>query len=431
MSAFRRIFFLILICILLAGCAPNPVAGVQEVKSNKSQVTAPQVPAADLQALAQGNSAFAVDLYHKLGEEPGNFFYSPYSISAAFAMAYAGAKGETARQMAETLHFTLSQEQLHPAFNALAQELASRTDLGGQAGDAKGFRFNVVNDLWGQKNYAFLPEYLDLLAQNYGAGMRPVDFIQDPEAARKIINDYIAEKTERRITDLIPQGAIDPLTRLVLTNAIYFNAAWTYPFDENLTAEKPFTLLDGKQINVPTMAMSGIKYLNYADGDGYQAVALPYEGGKLSMLILVPDAGNFTAFEGRLEAGAFGRILSEMQQVSVRVSMPKFQIDSDFLLSKPLSTLGIKDAFVAGTADFSGIDGKQKYLYISEAIHKAFVKVDENGTEAAAATAVMMPAAGMPQEPVNLTIDRPFIFMIRDEPTGSILFTGRLVDLTK
>ena len=410
----------------------SPSVSKKVYQSEKPREASPQVVDADKNALAAGNAAFALDLYQTLGKpEPGkNFFYSPYSISLALAMTYAGARGATETQMADTLHFTLPQDQLHPTFNALDQDLAARKDLPGKGSDGKGFRLNIVNDLWGQQDYTFLPAYLDLLAQNYGAGLRGMDFKGNPEASRQAINDYIAQKTEQRIKDLIPSGAIDPLTRLVLTNAIYFNAAWLHPFEKSLTKDAPFTRLDGSEAQVKMMALPG-EGLQYGKGEGYQVVALPYEGGKLSMLILVPDEGKFSDVEQGLDAARLDAVLKEMHPAQVTLGLPQFTMESQFELGKVLASMGMKDAFAPDAADFSGMDGSRT-LYISEVVHKSFVKVDEAGTEAAAATAVMMRAtSAMVDEPVNLTIDRPFIFLIRDEPTNTLLFAGRVLDPAK
>lgn len=424
----QRLISFILLVSLLAGCVPGAIStgGIQAVQSSLSRESAPQADLADEQELASGNNAFALELYQAVKGESENVFFSPYSISLALAMTYAGANGETERQMAETLHFNLPEDRLHPAFNALDQELASRKDSGsGQGADGKGFRFNIVNDLWGQKDYQFQAAFLDTLAKNYGAGLRLLDFSSQPEAARQNINKYIAEKTEDRIKDLIPEGAIDPLTRLVLTNAIYFNAAWQNPFEKSLTKDAPFTKLDGSTVNVPMMEMPSYETLAYADGEGYTAVALPYENPSLSMLILLPDEGSFEAFEGSLEAARLESILAETQFTSVRVKMPKFKIEGQFELGDTLTGLGMIDAFDPELADFSGMNGKRD-LYIGSVIHKSFVNVDEQGTEAAAATAVIMETTSAPMEMIDLTIDRPFLFLIRDVTTNTTLFVGRV-----
>ncbi|MCR4406592.1 MAG: serpin family protein [Anaerolineae bacterium] len=410
----------------LGGCA-RPGGGpvlAQSVQSDKERVTSPNVAASDLADLVNGNSTFAFGLYHFLKEEKGgNLFYSPYSISLALAMTYAGARGETEQQMADTLHFTLPQDRLHPAFNDLDLELASRGE-GAKGKDGQGFRLNIVNAIWGQQGYKFLPAFLDTLAENYGAGLRLLDFAGNPEASRVTINDWVSDQTEGRIKDLIPQGVIDKLTRLVLTNAIYFNAAWAEPFKKDLTTDGPFHLLDGSQVTVPMMKQT--TSFGYAEGEGYQAVELPYDGRELAMVIFLPAAGKFETFENSLDAVKVEAIIESLNYREVALTMPKFEVESDFSLVDALAAMGMPVAFSAG-ADFSGMDGTRN-LYIGDVIHKAFVSVDEAGTEAAAATAVVMKMTAMPEPAIEVTVDRPFIFLIRDIETGAILFVGRVVN---
>jgi len=312
---------------------------------------------------------------------------------------------------------------LHPAFNWLDAELASRGE-GAKGKDGEGFRLNIVNAIWGQKDYDFLPTFLDVLAENYGAGLRILDFITETEKSRLAINQWVSDQTEGRIEDLIPQGAIDALTRLVLTNAIYFNAAWEYPFNEKVTADSPFYLLDGGQVIVPMMKQT--ESFGYTEGEGYQAVELQYDGGELSMVILVPEAGEFEAFEEGLRAQQVFDIISELQLTEVALTMPRFEFDSEFSLKDTLADMGMPIAF-SGAADFSGMTGKRE-LAISDVVHKAFVAVDEAGTEAAAATAVIVGLTAVPEPLVEVTINRPFIFLIRDIETGAILFVGRVLN---
>ncbi len=404
----------------------QPAAG-EVLESDKERITSPDVSTSEQALLVEGNSAFAFELYRALREKEGNkednLFYSPYSISLALAMTYAGARGETAEQMADTLQFILEQDSLHPEFNWLDAELARRGE--GAAGkDGDGFRLNIVNAIWGQKDYEFLSAFLDVLAENYGAGLRILDFITETEKSRLTINDWVSNQTEGRIEDLIPQSAIDALTRLVLTNAIYFNAAWEYPFDEKMTADGPFYLLDGGQVSVPMMKQT--ESFGYTEGTGYQAVELQYDGGELSMVILLPEAGKFEAFEEGLQAQQVCDIISGLQPTEVALTMPRFEFDSEFSLKDTLAEMGMPIAF-SGGADFSGMTGNPE-LFISDVVHKAFVAVDEDGTEAAAATAVIMTRTAIPEHPVEVTIDRPFIFLIRDIDTGAILFVGRVMN---
>jgi len=420
----KKISLSVVIAIVLlgsVGCA-QPVAG-EIVRSEKQRVTSPDVNETDLATLVGGNSAFAFDMYQALREEDSNLFYSPYSISLALAMTYAGARGETAQQMADTLHFILRQERLHPAFNGLDIELSQRGE-GAKGKEGEGFRLNIVNAIWGQDGYEFLSEFLDLLAMNYGAGLRILDFTSAPEESRITINNWVSDRTEGRIKDLIPQGVIDTFTRLVLTNAIYFNAAWQYPFGEDMTEDGPFYLLDGGEVTVPMMRQT--ESFGYTDGGVYQAVELPYDGRELSMVILLPQAGQFEMFEGSLDAQRVDAIVKDLEHRRVALTMPRFEFESGLSLKEILATMGMPVAF-SRDANFSGMTGNRD-LFIADVIHKAFVSVDEAGTEAAAATAVVMELTAVPEEPVEVTVDRPFIFLIRDIETGTILFVGRIVD---
>ncbi|MFC1847131.1 serpin family protein, partial [Chloroflexota bacterium] len=396
------------------------------LQSGLERLDSPYVKTTDQDKLVDGNSAFAfyLYLYQQLKQAEGNLFYSPYSISLALAMTYAGARGETEQQMAQTLNFLLEQEKLHQAFNWLDQQLAQR-GKGAEGKDGEGFRLSIANSIWGQEDYRFLADFLDVLAENYGAGLRGLDFINQPEESRQIINRWVEEQTEGRIKDIIPPGSINEITRLVLANAIYFNAAWQHQFDEDNTIDMPFHPLDGDTIYIPTMRQT--ESFNYTEDNGYQAVELPYDGGELSMVILLPDEGNFNKFENSLNDQLVSDIIWDMQEQKVSLAMPKFEFDFDMSLSETLKAMGMPIAF-SSNADFSGMDGTHD-LYIGDVIHKAFVSVDEYGTEAAAATVVIMVAGAAPADPpLNFNMDRPFIFLIRDINTGSILFVGRVLN---
>ena len=404
----------------LAACA-QPASG-DVLRSDKPRVT-PSVSQADLALLVEGNNAFALDLYQALKGTDGNLFFSPYSISLALAMTYAGARESTAEQMAGTLHYTLPQDRLHPAFNGLDQELSGRGQ-GAKGKDGQGFRLNIVNAIWGQKGYPFLAQYLDLLAEDYGAGLRTLDFRTAPDDSRLTINKWVSDQTEQRIKDLIPAGAIDAMTRLVLTNAIYFNAAWANNFEKNATQPDDFHLADGSTIRVPMMRQT--ESLGYAVGDGYRAVTLPYDGRELEMIVLLPEQGKFAQFEKSLDAGKVASIINGITLKQVALSLPSYKYESEFSLGKILAAMGMPIAF-SGQADFSGMTGNRE-LSISEVVHKAFVAVDESGTEAAAATAVIMRATAMPVMPLEVKVDHPFIFLIRDIKTGSIIFVGKVMN---
>jgi serpin B len=402
---------------------PFPAPDSSVAESDKPRNLSPAASAEELTELADGNVSFAFDLYRTLSGEDGNLFFSPYSISTALAMTYAGAAGETAGQMAATLHFTLPAEGLHPAFNAYALDLQSRAE---QVTDGTPFELSIANSLWGQQGFPFLDQFLDLLAENYGAGMRLVDYENDPEGARKAINDWVSDETRDKIKDLIPQGAIDAMTRLVLANAIYFKAEWLNQFEETATDPEPFHLLDGSAVDIPMMHQS--ESYGYVLGDSYQAIELPYRYGNAFMLIIMPDEGQFETVEGQLSPEMITDLLGRMTFGPVNLGLPKFTYESEFSLNQALTDLGMTDAFDPGRADFSGMDGARD-LYISQVLHKAFVSVDEKGTEAAAATAVIMELTSAPMgEPITFSVDRPFVYMIRDQQTGTVLFLGRVMD---
>ncbi|MCJ7744152.1 MAG: serpin family protein [Dehalococcoidales bacterium] len=420
----KRLLFLMLAIVMIVGLIGcSQPASAEVLKSDKDRITSPVVNSSDMKTLVNGNSEFAFDLYQALKKEDGNIFYSPYSISLALAMTYGGARGETAKQMADTLHYLLPQSALHPAFNSLDIELGKRGE-GGKGKDSKGFRLNVVNAIWGQKDYRFLSAYLDLLAENYGAGLRILDFKSAPEQSRMTINKWVSDQTEDRIKDLVPEGSINPLTRLVLTNAIYFNAAWKLPFKPEATTDGPFHLINGDDVTVPMMKQT--EYFGYAKSGNYLAVELPYDGDELSMVILMNETGKFGDFENTLKLSTVKAIIGDLKNTRVALTMPKFEFESEFGLKETLIGMGMEEPF-RDSADFSGMS-KESDLHIDDVVHKAFVSVDEAGTEAAAASAVIVGTTSMPPEPVTVTLDRPFVFLIRDIQTGAILFIGRVMN---
>jgi serpin B len=415
--------------VLLVSCtseSPPPQSGPrapgQEVASSLSRDTAPDTTAGELAQLSGDNAAFGWELYREIVKDGENLFFSPHSISVALAMTWAGARSNTETEMADALHFTLGQERLHPAFNALDLELATRAEESG-ADAPLPFRLNVTNALFGQVDYTFLDPFLDTLAINYGAGLRLMDFVNATEESRIAINAWVADKTEDRIEELIAQGIIDAATRLVLVNAIYFTASWAEPFDEANTTRDGFTLLDGTDITTPTM--HGNAAMVYANGPNYQAAQVPYDGQQLAMLLIVPDVGQFAAVESALSANAVAQIRSELTVHQVDLALPKFSFRSLVPAKEPLKSLGMVDAF-GGAADLSGMNGTGG-LFIQDVVHQGFIAIDEKGTEAAAATAVIVGETSAPPA-ATLTVNRPFMFAIIDRPTGATLFIGRVVD---
>lgn len=433
-SFFSMLIVMAAVMFSFSACQPSgddssPNVEVNKIQSNLERNLSPNLEAGDLNQLVQGNTAFALDLYHAVKGNQGNFIFSPHSISAAFAMTYAGARNNTEIQMAQTLHFNLSQERLHAAFNALDLALNSRGQ-GGETSEGTDFKLNIVNAAWTQDGYPFLQDFLDLLAVNYGAGMYILDFVSDPEGSRQTINNWVAKQTENKIKDLLPPASIDGLTRLVLTNAIYFYGAWAIPFDEDLTEIGNFYLTDGDVVSVPMMSFSQKTKGNESHLavvlDGYSAVELPYKGTEISMLILVPDRGRFFEFEQALDANLIDQTIESLTPWDLRLLVPKFKYESKFELKDTLSQMGMPEAFDPGLADFTGMTALRE-LVIDEAYHQGFISVDEKGTEAAAATAVVIVFTGA-GTPLTITIDRPFIYLIRDIQTNAILFIGRVMN---
>ena len=406
--------------LILSACAPSASASIAQ--SDLQRVTAPDAPPEQIHSLVENNNTFAFDLYRSLHAQDGNLIYSPYSISLALAMTYAGARGETESQMAQTLHF-LPQDGLHPAFNALDLQLAER---GKAASDEETpLQLNIANAVWAEQTYPFLQSFLDTIALNYGAGIRLADFINQYEAVRKEINDWVSNQTEEKIKDLIPEGVLNPDTRMALVNAIYFKADWLSPFDADSTQDVPFHLLDGSVVTVPMMNEDAL--IPYAKGDGWQAVELLYQGGTAAMVLIVPDEGRFEEVESNLDYETASAILGSLQPAPLSLGLPKFKFESEFGLADQLKALGMTDAFDPDLANFTGMSERND-LYISAVVHKAFVAVDEKGTEAAAATAVIVGVTSARLSDLTLTVDRPFIFLIRDIPTGQILFIGRVLN---
>ena len=416
---FAAVLLALAIAALTGACQGG---AADEVRSDRDRAV-PAAGAAQLAELARGNSAFAFDLYRTLRGEPGNLFFSPHSISLALAMTHAGAAGETERQLAEALRFPLAGDELHAAFNALDRELAAR------GADGEGFRLHVANAVWGQNGHEFLVPFLDVLGEHYGAGVRRTDFRAAPDESRIAINEWVAGRTEDRIAELIPPGVIDGLTRLVLANAVYFKAAWALPFEQGLTRPGPFRLPGGGEVETPMMR--ALEAFGYARGDGWQAVELAYEGAELSMVVLLPDEGRFRAFEDSLDAALVSRMLADIRVEQLDLTMPKFEFGSRFMLAEALAAMGMTNAFDSARADFSGMDGRSclagddACLYLKAVVHQAFVSVDEEGTEAAAATAAVMTVESAGPTPIVVSVDRPFLFLIRDRATEAILFLGR------
>lgn len=401
-----------------------------------------QISDAEVKAFVQGNTAFALDLYAQLKELPdiqklgGNLFFSPYSVSTALAMTVNGARGDTAKQMVSVLRLPgdggliqrngTARERSHPAFafGYLQKRLQTQAQQGG-------CQFHIANALWGQKGHPFLESFLMQNDSAYGAGFNEVDYA-DPGQARRTINAWVEQQTKDKIEELIAPGVLTPLTRLVLTNAIYFKGDWAAQFNEEDTRPADFFLASGftdqtsETVQVSMMYQKGT--FAYADSNDVQIVSLPYEGEALSMVVVLPKAdSSLASLEASLDAKRLESYLARLRERQVDVFLPKVKMTcGPILLNDPLIALGMKDAFDPDAANFSGVDGTRQ-LYVSHVLHKAFVEVNEEGTEAAAATAVVMTLRAMPMNPV-FRADRPFLFLIRDNETGSILFMGRVMN---
>jgi serpin B len=384
--------------------------------------TAPS-PSPDQTALSASNNAFAIDLYGQLRKQDGNLFFSPESISTALAIAYAGARGSTATEMAAALHFTLPPDKLHPAMGALLDSLNAAHP---------GYQLRVADALWAEKDFTFLEDFLKLTASDYGAGFNQVDFRAAPEAARLTINEWVEKQTESKIKDLLPPGSVKPATRLVLTNAIYFKGDWQTQFDKSSTKEEDFQLFAAQTVKAPLMHIQG--KFRYFNGGTFQALDIPYKSGELSMIVWLPnDAGGLPVLEQSMTAANVRQWLDQLRPgQKVIVTLPKFKMTRQFELAGTLGALGMAQAFQQGRADFSGMTGHRD-LWISAVVHKAYVDVNEEGTEAAAATGTIMRSMAMTREqpPIVFRADHPFVFLIRDNLSGSILFMGRVTDPTK
>jgi serpin B len=416
--------------LVLAGCSleglnppaapePLPEPPGQLIRADTQRITTPSAPAEDLASVVTGNTDFGAALYRQAAQPGGNLFFSPLSITQALAMTYAGARGTTETQMAQALRFALPQEKLHPALNALDLALDSRSQ-GSEARPVPLPELNTVNAVWVQQGLAFEPAFLDVLAQHHDAGVRAVDFVQESEKLRGDINAWISGQTRGRIRDLLPPNALRSDTSLVLTNALYFKGSWATPFVPTRTSGAPFQLLGGGEQQVQMMRAIGA--FPHMKGEGFEAVSLPYVGGAFRMLVILPELSRFAEVESRLSAAFLDTVRAGLAGRHMDLGFPKFQVEQQLPLVEPLTALGMGSAFTA-SADLSGMT-RAVELVLTDARHKAFVAVDEKGTEAAAATEVV---AGPVSLPEPFTVNRPFLFLIEDVDTKAVLFLGRVV----
>jgi serpin B len=371
-------------------------------------------------ALVSGNTAFASDLFLRLRTNQGNVFFSPYSISTCLAMTATGARGETAQQMSKVLHLGTNQAQMTALFGALQSRL-------NEAQEKKQIELNIANSLWAQKGKDFLPTFLDPATKDFGATLKQVDYRTAAESARKDINSWVSDSTKGKITDLLAPGVLTADTRLVLVNAIYFKGLWARPFPKSSTTNAPFSITAEQKTQAPLMHVTAS--FKYAEVRSLQILELPYVGGDISMVILLPSTPYaLKILEPFINEQSFNTWLGATREQKVEVYLPRFKMTSSFDLKATLADLGMTSAFSSMVADFSGMDDARD-LFLSDVVHKAFVDVNEEGTEAAAATgAVMSLTSAMPAQPPVFRADHPFLFLLRDNKTGSILFMGRVID---
>jgi serpin B len=402
-------------CLVVGGLAgaigPGPVNGQPERR------TPPPAPwSADVQAVADANHRFAFDLYARLRAEPGNLFLSPYSVHAALAMTADGANGATRDQMTKVLH------------------LPADRDKGLAAGDlgrfytrpGRPYELALANALWGQQGFPWRPEFLARLKARFGAGLGEADFAANPDAARQRINAWASDRTRGKVPAVLGPGDVTPLTRMVLANAIYFKSDWQWKFHKSATADAPFLLADGGRTTAPLMHQEA--EFRYADGDGFQVLEMPYKGGDLAMVVVLPaKPDGLPAVEQRVTPEALAKWRAAGRDRPVRVWLPRFRVEAGFSLGDVLGDLGMTAAFDPQAADFSGL--VRERVFLARVVHRAFVDVNEEGTEAAAVTGIggNLPAP-VPPPPVDFRADRPFLFLIRDVKHGTILFLGRVVN---
>jgi serpin B len=427
-----RTLGVLLAAVVLASCTVGPAqAPTQEPTQEPAlepallisdEVRATAAPAAAVEA-AESVNEFGLDLFRALvGREPVNTVISPASIAIALSMARLGARGATAAQMDAVLH-ELTADGVE-GINSLDQGLAARSgDVRHADGDVRQLVLRIANAPFGQAGYPWRDEFIDGLAAGFGAGLRVVDYGADPDGARGDINRWVNEQTEERIPELLGPGTIDSQTRLTLVNAIYLKAPWYLPFSAERTSDQPFTRLDGSVVDVPMMG-DGALHL-YAQGDGWRAVELAYAGEELAMLLILPD--DLPSFSSHIDGAMLQSIVGSLSQEDVILGLPRFETETTAELNDELITLGMPAAFDAASADFSGMTDEER-LAIGLVVHQANISVDEEGTEAAAATAVTMAGSGPPETPIVMTFDRPFLFALRDRASGAVLFLGQVVD---
>lgn len=411
---------LAVVVFLASACgAPDTPAPGELVMSKQHRLTSP-APQADLDQAVRDATEFSLAVFRRLPAGT-NTAFSPQSVLLALAMTSAGASGDTLAAFEHTLHPSLPSDRFHRAMNDLDAQLRSRGH-GAQAKDGRPFALRINNQLFGQKGQAFQAPFLDLLAQEYGAGMRLLDFAGQSEASRQAINGWIDTNTEHLVPELLAPGSVTADTRLALVNTLYFNAGWKTKFDHAATQPAAFTRDDGSVVQVPMMQGEGVVSAA-ATVDGVEVVELPYSGDEVSLVLLVPPQGKLATFEHDLDASKLSALVAALQPSSQALHLPRFTARTHASLGDVLQALGLGVAFSA-QADFSAMTGARE-LFIQSVTHEAVVKTDEDGTEAAAATAVLMGKTSLPQ---FIEVNRPFVYLVRDRATGALLFVGHVGD---
>lgn len=406
--------------LLLAGCTDQSPPPKNQPKEPLTFADDSNSTSEGVASVVNGSNQFALDFYSWLKDDDKNIFFSPYSILVALAMSYEGARGLTAEEMRSVLYFPEDNTVRRSAFAWLYNNMNK---------EEKEYFLSTANALWAHEDYEFLGEYFDLIERYYMGKVTNLDFVGEPEKSRETINDWVEKQTNDKIKDLIPPGVINEWTRLVLTNAIYFKGNWVKQFDKEKTKEQDFKVNHEVIVKVPMMSMTGEDF-NYTETEDLQILEMTYEGGNLSMLILLPKGDNLESLETSINAEKLNEWRNNLIYREIDIYIPKFKFETKYFMGETLQAMGMPTAFSPDEADFSGMDGT-KTLYISHVIHQGFVEVNEEGTEAAAATAVVISETCVQPQPPIFRADHPFIFLIQNRETGNILFLGRVVDPTE
>jgi serpin B len=418
---FRMIAILsVALIVPLTGCTdPGIVESGDEVRWDGNGLNETGATEQGVEAISDAMNRFGIEMYLQLLNGADNVFISPYSIFTALSMTYEGARGETASEMASIMHYPDNDTIRRASFARIQNLMVNGTN---------DYELTSANKIWPREDYPFMDPFFDLIKEYYYGGIEELDFAGDPEGSRQTINQWVENRTNDRIKDLLPEGSISGYTIMVLTNAIYFLGKWVYEFNKEETKDADFTLSSGSVVQTPTMGMNVEDGLRYYEDDDLQALELPYKGDDLSMIVLLPRENDISGMESDLDAERLNDIIDELDDKEVNVYLPKFEMTIEYNMNQPLKDLGMVQAFDPALSDLSGLNGGIEPLFISLVQHKAFVKVDEEGTEAAAATAVVIDRLSAGDGPATFRADHPFMFFIMHKETNSILFMGKVED---